>query len=90
MSILEGMACGLKPIINDWIGADEIYGSEYIYKNIQDIERILNDVFEPDKYRQFVIDNYDFDKTYPLIEGVITQVDNDFFRNACKIRDFAG
>ena len=67
MTIMEGMACGLKPIVSDWIGAEEIYG-EFVYKNIQDIRRILEGSYEPEKYRKFVEENYNLDKIYPKLE----------------------
>lgn len=67
MSLMEGMACGLKPITNDWIGASEIYGEKFIYKNIQNIVGLLNGDYEPEKYRKFIEDNYDLEKIFNLI-----------------------
>ncbi|MGV8131632.1 MAG: glycosyltransferase [Candidatus Pacearchaeota archaeon] len=67
MSLMEGMACGLKPITNDWIGAKEIYGEEYVYKNLNDIVKILRSEYEPEKYRKFIEDNYDLEKIVNLI-----------------------
>ena len=64
MSIMEGMACGLKPLVNDWIGASEIYG-EYVYKNIEDLKRLLVS-YKPEVYRDFV-QNYDLNDIYDKI-----------------------
>lgn len=88
MVILEGMASGLKPIINDWIGAADIYGEEFIYKNIYDIGNILAGSYEPERYREFVKDNYDFEKIYPLIKDIIIQADNDIHRTFEQVRNF--
>lgn len=71
MSLMEGMACGCRPLVNDWIGAEDIYGKDYIFKNIQDIEKMLKGSFEPEKYRKFIEDNYSFDNVYPQIEELI-------------------
>ena len=68
MTIMEGMACGLKPIVNDWIGASEIYGDKFIYKNIQDIVKILNSNYEPEKYRKFIEGKYNLDLIFPQLE----------------------
>jgi glycosyltransferase involved in cell wall biosynthesis len=70
VGVLEGMSAGLKPLINDWIGAKEIYG-EYVYKNIKELKGLLEGTHEPEKYRDFVKDNYDFKKVYKEIEKLI-------------------
>lgn len=71
MSICEGMACGCKPIVHDWIGAEEIYGKEYVYRDINEFKKILDGSFEPGKYRQFIKDNYNFENTFKKIEEVL-------------------
>lgn len=76
MSICEGMACGLKPIISDWIGAKELYGEGFIYKNIDDIKRILEGSYEPLEYRKFIEQNYNFETMYEKIcDLVLSDVD---------------
>lgn len=69
MSIMEGMACGLKPIVNNWIGAKEIYG-EFVYDNIKDIEKILEGQYNPLAYRNFIAKNYNLDLIYPQIDKI--------------------
>ena len=73
MSVLEGMACGLKPLISDWLGAKEIYG-EYVYKNIQELGGLLQGEYYPEKYREFVRDNYNSEIIYPRIEELMEAV----------------
>jgi len=58
---------GQKEIVNDWIGAEGIYG-EFVYKNINDIRRLLAEDYKPEKYRKFVEENYNLDKIYPKLE----------------------
>ena len=67
MTLMEGMACGLKPLVADWIGAEEIYG-QCVYKNIEELKKLLEGSYEPEKYRAFVKENYDFESTYKEIE----------------------
>jgi len=67
MTIMEGMACGLKPLVADWIGAKEIYNGA-VYKNIQEFEELLEGSYEPEKYRKFIEDNYDFEDIYKKID----------------------
>ena len=70
MTIMEGMACGLKPMVADWIGAKEIYG-DFVYKNMQDFKQLLEGEYSPSAYREFVRGNYNFEDTYQKIEEVI-------------------
>jgi len=70
MTVLEGMACGLKPAIFDWIGAEEIFGDN-VFKDNKKFREILEGSYEPEKYRKFVEDNYNFENTYKEIEKLI-------------------
>ena len=72
MTVMEAMSCGLKPVVNEWIGSEDIYGKDFVYKNIEDIKRILEGDFNPSEYRKFVED-YSFEKIYPKIEELILE-----------------
>lgn len=71
ITVLEGMACGCKPIVNDWIGAKEIYGEENIYKTMQDFSDILYDYYDPEHYRKFVEDNFNIENTFKRIDKLL-------------------
>ncbi len=70
ITTLEAMACGLKPLVRDWMGAEEIYG-EYVYKNLDDLKKLLESSYEPEKYRDFVYREYNFEDTYEKIEKLL-------------------
>jgi hypothetical protein len=59
MGLLEGMACGLKPVIHNFPGASEIFPLEFLF-NIAEAfcDQILSDRYEPEVYRRFVAENY--------------------------------
>jgi len=57
-SLLEGMCCGLKPIIRHWAGAEDIWPQEALYDRLEEIDKILKIPFTPKKYRQYVEDRY--------------------------------
>jgi len=69
ITMLEAMACGLKPLVRDWVGS-EIYG-EYVYKDIEELKKLLKGSYEPEEYRAFVEENYDFENTYKEIEKLL-------------------
>ncbi len=72
MGILEAMASGLKPVIHNFPGAEEIFGSEYLFSISEDFcVQILSDKYEPGRYRSFV------EERYPL-KGQLCQIDKIF------------
>jgi glycosyltransferase involved in cell wall biosynthesis len=73
MSVLEAMSMGLKPIINNWVGAEVVYEKDFLYNNMQDIRNILEGDYNPHKYRDFVENRYDFEKIYSEIHKLILE-----------------
>lgn len=67
MSLIEGMACGLKPLVNDWVGS-EIYG-KYVFKNIKELKGLLEE-YNPKEYREFA-EQYEFNKIFEKLNGYI-------------------
>ena len=63
LTVLEGMACGLKPVINNWVGAQEIFEGG-VFKNNKEFREILEGEYIPGIYRKFIEDNHDLDKIY--------------------------
>ncbi|WP_183128084.1 methyltransferase domain-containing protein [Clostridium autoethanogenum] len=71
-TIGEGMLAGLKPIIHAWKESRDIWPKEYIFKNRKEfLNIILNEKYEPDKYRKFVVDNYSLEKQVNKIETLL-------------------
>jgi glycosyltransferase involved in cell wall biosynthesis len=59
VSIIEAMACGLKPLIHNYPGAIEMFGSEYVFNDPGEFcEKLLGGSYEPVRYRRFVEDRY--------------------------------
>lgn len=59
MNILEGMACGCKPVISYFPYAEELYPRKYIYHSLDEfIEQITNNDYFSLEYRKFVDDNF--------------------------------
>lgn len=70
MTVLEGMSCGLKPVVFDWIGAKEIFGKNS-FKDNKEFRKILEGSYKPQEYRKFVEQNYNFETTYKQIEKLL-------------------
>jgi glycosyltransferase involved in cell wall biosynthesis len=74
MGILEAMACGLKPVIHNFPGANQIFPSEYLFNISEEFcNQILSDNYQPQKYREFVEENYSLKNQLTKINNILTQ-----------------
>ena len=71
IALMEGMLCGCKPLIRDWIGAEVVYKSDWIWDSFQTFEKLLKGDYEPEKYREFIESNYDFERTYKEMTALL-------------------
>jgi glycosyltransferase involved in cell wall biosynthesis len=73
MGLLEGMACGLKPVIHNFPGASQIFPSEFLFNISEDFcQQVLSDKYEPCRYRKFVEENYSLKKQLGEINRIFT------------------
>ncbi len=73
MGPLEGMACGLKPVIHNFPGASQIFPSEFLFNISEEFcEQICSDTYEPQSYRKFVEKNYSLKNQLSKINGILT------------------
>lgn len=78
VGIMEAMARGLKPLIHNFVGAREIYPSEFIWNTIDDCYTMLTDIeFSPIKYRAFIKNNYSFECQLNSLNTVLSDLLED-------------
>jgi len=78
MGLAEAMACGLKPVIHNFPGADQIFPSEFLFNIAEEFcEYILSEQYEPQMYRRFVEENYALKDQLPKINNIFTQLEAD-------------
>jgi hypothetical protein len=78
MGLLEAMASGIKPVIHNFPGADQIFPTEFLYNIAEEFcEHILSEQYEPQKYRRFVEENYALKDQLPKINNIFTQFEAD-------------
>ena len=78
MGLLEGMACGLKPVIHNFPGADQIFLSEFLFNIAEQFcQQILSDNYEPKRYRRFVEENYSLQNQLNKINDVFRQLEGE-------------
>ncbi len=75
MGIIEGMVCGLKPVVFDFPGAENIYPDKWEWTDRNGfVSNILLPDYDSQEYRDWAIDTfsieYNIQKYKDLIEGV--------------------
>ncbi len=61
----EGMACGLKPIINNFFGSDDVWDKKYKFNSINEAAIMIGEgAYEPSEYRAYIEQNYDIKKMF--------------------------
>ena len=77
--LLEAMACGLKPVVHNFPGADQLMPSEFLFNISEEFcEQICCEQYEPTRYRRFV------EESYPL-ENQLTQINRVLIRLEAEI-----
>jgi len=85
MGLLEGMACGLKPVIHNFPGASQIFGSEFLFNIAEQFcEQILSDKYEPRRYRRLVEESYSLKNQLCEINGIFTQLEAEMDSQCSK------
>jgi tetratricopeptide (TPR) repeat protein len=76
MGVLQGMACGLKPVIHNFPGACQIFPSEFLFNISEEFcQQILSDSYEPEKYRKFVENNYSLKNQLSKVNDVFKSLE---------------
>jgi glycosyltransferase involved in cell wall biosynthesis len=74
MGILEGMAVGLKPVIHNFPGANQICLPEFLFNISEEFcEKILSDSYMPRKYRKFVEERYSLKNQLDKVNSIFMQ-----------------
>jgi glycosyltransferase involved in cell wall biosynthesis len=75
---LWGMACGLKPVIHNFPGSQEIFDSEFLFNLSEDFcKQVLSRNYEPQRYMEFVKARYNFDKQKQAVNDILIQLEKE-------------
>ncbi|MFZ5979594.1 MAG: glycosyltransferase [Candidatus Zixiibacteriota bacterium] len=72
VGLMEAMACGCKPVIHNFVGADGIYPGEYLWNSIDDFTGMItaND-YNPAAYREYIERKFSLDRQLASLEQII-------------------
>ncbi len=80
--LLEAMACGLKPVVHNFPGADRIFPAEFLFNiSEQFCELICSCQYEPIRYRRFVEETYPLHKQLNEIKSLLNRIESDIDTN---------
>jgi glycosyltransferase involved in cell wall biosynthesis len=90
LGVLEGMSCGLKPIIHNFPGAAEIFEDKYIFNIAEQFcDMITSDDYNPSEYRAFVEKKYPQKKQFQDINNIFTSMEKSISKNNINNSSFA-
>jgi len=77
-ALLAGMACGLKPVIHNFPGADKLLPPPYLFNIAEQFcEQVLSADYQPQQYRRLVEQRYPLEQQLRRVDGILTQLESE-------------
>jgi len=77
-ALLAGMACGLKPVVHNFPGADKLLPASYLFNIAEQFcEQVLSNDYQPQQYRRLVEERYPLDQQLKTVDGILTQLETE-------------
>ncbi len=88
-ALLAGMACGLKPVIHNFPGADRLFPPRHLFNIAEQFcEQVLARDYEPEQYRRFVEQTFPLEAQLSRVNGILRQLETEIeFHQGCAARD---
>jgi glycosyltransferase involved in cell wall biosynthesis len=74
MGLCESMAMGIKPVIHNFVGAENIYKPEYLWTSIDDFLAMIEGEYNSKDYRNYVATNFAPDRIFKRIDKIIKNI----------------
>jgi hypothetical protein len=73
-AVMKCMAAGLKPVVHNFPGADEIFDSRFIYNISEDFCRMITeDDYCPQDYRRIAEETFDINKQFSTVNNALVR-----------------
>ncbi len=73
--IAEAMARGIKPVIHDFLHANDIWDEQFLFTNVDEaVNKIVNGSYESEIYRSYIEENYSLKKQLQKTEELIIEL----------------
>jgi glycosyltransferase involved in cell wall biosynthesis len=81
--VLEGMSCGLKPVVHNFPGAPRMFDAEFLFNISEEFcNQILSPAYEPRRYRQIVETRYSEAGRFRAITDVLFRLEKGVVKEA--------
>ncbi|AYD39784.1 glycosyltransferase [Clostridium fermenticellae] len=78
LSVMQAMSKGIKPVIHNFVGAEDIYPYEYLWNSIDEaVNMVCNHNYNSKEYRNFIVNNYSLDIQKNKILKLIDSLENN-------------
>jgi glycosyltransferase involved in cell wall biosynthesis len=72
VGLMEAMACGLKPVIHNFVGARRLYPDKFIWNSIPEfVAMVTGSDYDSSEYRKFVEDRFSLQHQLASIEAIV-------------------
>lgn len=77
-TLLQGMACGLKPVVHNFPGAEALFPRECLFNIAEEFcEQVIGREYDPRSYRCFVEDRYPIAEQIKQVHDILTQLETE-------------
>jgi glycosyltransferase involved in cell wall biosynthesis len=77
-ALLAGMACGLKPVVHNFPGADKLLPPQYLFNIAEQFcEQVLSHDYQPAQYRRLVEERYPVEQQLKRVEVILAQLETE-------------
>jgi 2-polyprenyl-3-methyl-5-hydroxy-6-metoxy-1,4-benzoquinol methylase len=72
LNVIEAMACGVKPLIHHWQGAQELFPEEFVFNTVDECLSIVKDpIYNSEEIRLVVKNRFNAERNLPMIESFL-------------------
>lgn len=87
MAIMQAMSKGIKPLIHNFVGAEQIYTERHVWTTISEcVSSIKSKSYNSKEYRKYIEDNYSFEEQIQKINKMLVDI-VDEKKNNSKISE---
>ena len=85
-ALLAGMACGLKPIVHNFPGADKLLPPQYLFNIAEQFcEQVLSNNYQPSQYRRLVEERYPVEQQLKRVDEILAQLETEIELQAVAV-----
>jgi len=85
-ALLAGMACGLKPVVHNFPGADKLFPPQYLFNIAEQFcEQVLARDYESEQYRRFVEQKYQIEGQLSRVNGILQQLETELESHSARV-----